>query len=62
MKLRHDYQNVRDIGRTSFAPHGNFQQNKTGDECNPVTGSNSNYANSHALHITKQPGVQQTPA
>ena len=62
MKLRRDFQNARDIAHRSFARHGNFPQNKTGDECNPVTGSNSNYANSHALHITKQPAVQQTPA
>lgn len=58
MKLRRDYQNVRDIARRSFAPHGNFPQNKTGDECNPVTGSNSNYANSQPIHTLKRPPVQ----
>ena len=59
MKLRGDYQNVRDIVRRSFAPHGNFPKNKTGDECNPVTGSNSSYAtNCQAILTTERPAVQ----
>jgi len=59
VKLRRDFQNARDIAHRSFARHGNFPQNKTGDECNPVTGSNSNHArNCQAILTTERPAVQ----